>query len=289
MIPAGDADRGAPLPGHFASRNTVMQRALALARRAAACQIPVLLVGESGTGKRVLAGAIHAIGRQRGATFVSLRCGGVDGSPSSAERIAHAFETAGTVFFDEIGELSPPGQGLLLATVERHRAAPPASSARPIAATTHALDDAVRDGRFRGDLLQQLGTVTIALPPLRERREDLADLTTFILQRLAKRHRRGTLYLSPELHRFVATHAWPGNLRELEHTLERWVVLASGDRITGRPTLPVPASTPVSLEELERSQIAYTLRISKTLREAAARLGIDTSTLWRKRRRFGLS
>lgn len=269
-----------------------MRRALTVARRVAASDVPVLLDGESGTGKRVLAGVIHAIGRQRAAGFVSLRCGALDGSASSRHRITRAFAGGGTVFLDEVADLSPPAQRLVLATLEPHRTDTPATSARPIAATTHALDVAVRNGRFRDDLLLQLGTVTIALPPLRERREDLADLTTLILQRLAKRHRRGTLHLSPELHRFIATHAWPGNLRELENSLERWVVLATGDRITARdlpPTAAPGSAMPGSLAELERSQIAYTLRVSKTLREAAARLGIDTSTLWRKRRRFGLS
>src|SRR4029077_4146904 len=165
--------------------------------------------------------------------------------------------------------------------------------ARIIAATNRELGAEVRAGRFREDLFFRLNVVTIALPPLRERPEDLEPLTDHMLVRLAARHGRGGLALSPEVRKIFASYRWPGNAHELANTLERAVVLSSGDVISAEhlpdsllaPAPPGTAPVPpiaLSLEELERQQIARVLRDSETLDEAAARAGIDPAPLGRK-------
>ena len=198
-----------------------------------------------------------------------------------------------------------PLQGKLLRVLAEQRFQPVGAGdaieadARIIAATNRELDVQVRAGRFREDLFFRLNVVTIVLPPLRDRREDLEPLTDHILARLAARHGRGPLELSQEVRDVFAAHRWPGNTRELVNMVERMVVLSSGDVISAEhlpdrfaasawrdmAVLP-PAS--LSLKELERRQIERVLKTSGTLEEAAERLGINPTTLWRKRKRYGL-
>jgi NtrC-family two-component system response regulator AlgB len=171
--------------------------------------------------------------------------------------------------------------------------------ARVITATNRDLEVDVRAGRFREDLFFRLNVVAIALPPLRERQEDLTALTDHILAGLAVRHRRCALRLTPEARQILAHYRWPGNVRELANTLEHAVVLSRGETITVEdlpdrllaPSVPSTATPPVttlSLEELERHHIQQVLADSPTLEDAAARLGINPTTLWRKRKRYGL-
>ena len=168
-----------------------------------------------------------------------------------------------------------------------------------IAATNRDLEADVRAGRFREDLFFRLNVVNVTLPPLRERRADLAALTDHLLAVVAARHRRAPLHLAPEARRVLTGYRWPGNVRELMNTLERAVVLSRGDTIRtedlpDRLLAPAPAAAPatpptdLSLEELERRHIQQVLGDSTTLEEAAARLGINATTLWRKRKRYGL-
>ena len=168
-----------------------------------------------------------------------------------------------------------------------------------IAATNRDLEADVRAGRFREDLFFRLNVVNVTLPPLRDRRDDLAALTDHLLGVLAARHRRAPLRLAPEARRVLMGYRWPGNVRELMNTIERAVVLSRGDTIRtedlpDRLLAPAPAgaspTTPadLSLEDLERRHIQQVLGDSTTLEEAAARLGINATTLWRKRKRYGL-
>jgi NtrC-family two-component system response regulator AlgB len=171
--------------------------------------------------------------------------------------------------------------------------------ARVIAATNRNLEAEVRAGHFREDLFFRLNVVGIALPPLRERKEDLTTLTDHILADLAIRHRRGTFRLTPEARQILARHRWPGNVRELANTLEHAAVLSRGATITvedlpdrllapSMPSLTAPPAASLSLDELERRHIQQVLADSATLEDAAARLGINPTTLWRKRKRYGL-
>jgi NtrC-family two-component system response regulator AlgB len=316
------ASQRAPAPSPLLdSANPIMQRAIATARRVANSDAAVLLMGESGTGKNVLAAAIHAWSQRAGGPFITIPCTTLTDHLLESELFGHvrgAFTGAwknkpgrleaalgGTLFLDEVGDLPLSLQGKLLRVLAERRFERVGAGdtievdARIIAATNRELDVEVRAGRFREDLFFRLNVVTILLPPLRARPEDLEPLTDHTLARLAARHGRGRLTLSQEVRDVFAAYRWPGNARELVNTLERAVVLSSGnvisaehlpDRLLAPPSPGISAlpSTSLSLEELERQQIARVLGASETLEEAAERLGIHPTTLWRKRKRYGL-
>jgi len=304
------------------SASPAMQYALTTAERAAASDAVVLLTGESGTGKTVLARRVHAWSRRAAHPFVTIACttlaehlleselfGHVRGAFTGAHKDkAGRVEAAegGTLFFDEVGELPLELQAKLLRFLEERRfervgdAKTREVDARVIAATNRALEDDVAAGRFREDLYFRLNVVGIRLPPLRERREDLDGFIDHVLARLAARDHRGTLRLAPKARAALHAYAWPGNVRELANALERAAVLSRGDAIEAEDLpdrLLAPAeraigvvdSAGASLEEVEKRHIEHVLAESATLEEAAARLGVDTTTLWRKRKRYQLN
>jgi NtrC-family two-component system response regulator AlgB len=309
-------------PPLLASGNAVMQQVLATAERAAASDATVLLTGESGVGKNVVAAAIHRWSPRRERAFVPIACTTLAEHLLESELFGHvrgAFTGAwrdkpgrleaaegGTAFLDEIGELPPELQAKLLRFLEERRCERVGSTdtisvdTRIIAATNRELGSEVRAGRFRDDLFYRLNVIALRLPALRERREDLPLLTDHILTRLAVHHRRPSMTLTRAARRAIERYPWPGNVRELINALERAVVLAAGDRIDAgdlpdpvlSPTggLPAPslAALPGSLADLERAHVQRVLAESPTLEEAATRLGIDPTTLWRKRKRWGL-
>jgi len=308
-------------PALLDSTTPTMQQALATARQAAASDVTVLLTGESGTGKNVLAAAIHAWSPRHARPFVTIACTTLAEHLLESELFGHmkgAFTGAwkdkpariaaaqgGTLFLDEVGDLPQPVQGKLLRFLEERRFEPLGGTetvevdVRMIAATNRDLEADVRAGRFREDLFFRLNVINVTLPPLRDRRADLAALTDHLLAVVAARHRRAPLHLAPEARRVLTGYRWPGNVRELMNTLERAVVLSRGDTIRtedlpDRLLAPAPAGaaaaapTELSLEELERRHIEQVLSEAATLEDAAARLGINPTTLWRKRRRYGI-
>ena len=303
------------------SASAAMQRALATARQAAASDVTVLLTGESGTGKNVLAAAIHAWSPRRPGPFVKIPCTTLADQLLESELFGHvkgAFTGAwkdkpgrlegargGTIFLDEVGDVSVELQAKLLRFLEEHRFERVGGSetievdARVIAATNRDLEADVRASRFREDLYFRLNVVAVVLPPLRERVADLTTLTDQLLTVLCARHRRGRLQLAPEARRALAAYHWPGNVRELVNVLERTIVLSQGETIRAedlpdRLLAPVPPAAPaapdceLSLNQLERRHIEQVLADAATLEEAAARLGINVTTLWRKRKRYGI-
>src|SRR5437773_8550425 len=237
-------------PALLESASPAMARALATARQAAASDATLLLTGESGTGKNVLAAAMHAWSPRHAGPFVTIACttlaehlleselfGHVKGAFTGAwkdkpARIAAA--QGGTLFLDEVGDLPQPVQGKLLRFLEERRFEPLGGTetvevdVRMIAATNRDLEADVRAGRFREDLFFRLNVVNVTLPPLRERRADLAALTDHLLAVVAARHRRAPLHLAPEARRVLTGYRWPGHVRELMNTLERAVVLSRG-------------------------------------------------------------
>jgi NtrC-family two-component system response regulator AlgB len=309
---------GAPVL--LVSRSPAMVRAVGIARQAAATDAAVLLTGESGTGKNVLAAAIHDWSARRSGPFVTIACttlaehlleselfGHVKGAFTGAWKDRHgrvAAARGGTLFLDEIGELPLHLQAKLLRFLQEHRYEPVGSAAtveidtRVIAATNRDLEAEVAVGRFREDLFFRLNVIAVALPSLRERPEDLVPLTDHLLEVLAARYRRPRPRLADDARAVLAAYRFPGNVRELMNVLERAVVLSRGDTVRtedlpDRLLAPAPAATADqagggSLEELERRHIEQVLADSSTLEEAAARLGINPTTLWRKRRRYGL-
>jgi len=304
------------------SRSPVMQRVLAMARRAAPSDATVLLTGESGVGKNVLAATLHRWSARARGPFVTIACttlrdhlleselfGQVRGAFAGAwkDRPGRLEAAAGgTAFLDEVGELPGELQPKLLRFLEERafeRVGSPETimaDTRIVAATSRELGSDVRAGRFRDDLFYRLNVIGLRVPALRERREDLPALTDHFLAGLAARHHRPGLRLTDDARHAIAAYPWPGNVRELANALERAVVLARGDCLATEdlpdqvlaPTsaLPAPslAAEQGSLADLERLHVERVLAGAPTLEEAAARLGINPTTLWRKRKRWGL-
>jgi NtrC-family two-component system response regulator AlgB len=304
-------------PALLESRDAGMRRVLELARQAAASDVTILLTGESGTGKNVVAAAIHRWSARASGPFVAIECTTLSEHLVESELFGHvkgAFTGAwkdkpgrveaaagGTVFLDEVGELPPELQGKLLRFLEEHRFERLGSErsqtvdVRVIAATNRDLAAEVAAGRFRKDLYFRLNVVALRIPALRERPEDFLPLAEHLLAVLAARHGRPGLRLTAEARDALAAYRWPGNVRELVNALERAVVLARGDAIA-REDLPDAVTAPeaaageetLSLEATERRVVERALAESATLEEAAARLGINVTTLWRKRKRWKL-
>jgi DNA-binding NtrC family response regulator len=288
---------------------------------ASAAEAPVLITGETGTGKELVARAIHRHGPRARRPFVPVNCGSLAETLLESELFGHVrgaftgavvdkkglFEqaTGGTIFLDEIGETSPAMQVSLLRVLERGEVRPVGSArmssvdVRIIAATHRDLERAVQDGRFRQDLFYRLNVFRVQVPPLRERREDIPLLAAHFLRTAAPGDRPPTL--SAAALGALAAYAWPGNVRELENTLQR-LALAAGGGVIDVEDLPAPlrASRAVaveaqlfhdlpSLDELERRYLAHVLSALKGNRSRAAEvLGVDRRTLYRMAERLGV-
>jgi two-component system, NtrC family, response regulator AlgB len=305
-------------PPLWESANAEMARAIASARQVAAFDVPILLTGENGTGKKVLAAAIHGWSPRSAGPFVAVARAALAEHRLEGGLVAYAEDAwkdrygwldaanGGTLFFEEAGDLPSAVQAKLIRFLDGHRLEQVAgdktanTGVRLITASDHDLEMDVRAGRFRQDLFFRLNVVGIHLPPLRERPEDLPKLTDQMLAILCTRHRRDAVRLTPEVQRVFARYRWPGNIRELVSVLERVVVLSRGEAVTTEDLperLLVPPleatgalpSQPLSLNALERHHVALAIRESATLQEAATRLGIHPTTLWRKRKRYGLT
>jgi two-component system, NtrC family, response regulator AlgB len=299
------------------SHSPVMRRLLDTARQAAGSQATILLSGESGTGKNVLARQIHHWSPRSQNPFVVVNCTTLSEHLLESELFGHvrgAFTGAikdkpgrleaangGTVFLDEIGDLSPALQTKFLRFVQEQSFERVGGvqtirvDTRIIAASNRDLAGEVAARRFRDDLFYRLNVITLRVPPLRERSEDIMALAERMLQVQAFRNHRPGLCFSPEVAATLTGYAWPGNVRELRNAIERAVVLARGDTIMP-DHLPdtlfrespstAAASAPKNLEEMERELIIRVLAESPTLEDAAQTLGINASTLWRKRKRY---
>jgi NtrC-family two-component system response regulator AlgB len=295
-----------------------MRAVLEVVTRAAAAEAPVLLRGENGTGKGVLARAIHAASPRRGRPFVTVNCPTLTGELLASELFGHAkgaftgavrdqpgrVEAAegGTLFLDEIAEISPGLQAKLLRFLQdkafervgetRTRSA----DVRVVAATNRALEEEVREGRFREDLLYRLNVVEVTVPSLRDRPEDLLPLARRFLAFFAAGAGRPVPTLARATEQALLAHAWPGNVRELRNVMERAVILSPAE-VLEVESLPERlraqvAEVPMlggrfSAEAIEREHILRVLATAPTMEEAARVLGIDASTLWRKRKKLG--
>ncbi len=306
-------------------RSKPLLRVLEQAARAAQSRATVLIRGETGTGKELLARAIHANSPRRGKPFVTINCGAIPKELMESElfghvrgsftgAVAHKLGRAeaadgGTLFLDEVGELAPEHQVKLLRLVQEGEIekvgspAPRKVDVRLIAATHRNLEALVEDGQFREDLYYRLSVIPLELPPLRERGEDVAELAEHFFLRCRERHGRPQLVLPPALLPCFNNWHWPGNVRELENVIERLVVLAPGDQITvddlpeylrrqREPAAALPIEIPpqgISLESVERSLILQALRRADWNQSQAARLlDISRKTLIYRMEKFGL-
>jgi NtrC-family two-component system response regulator AlgB len=301
------------------TRNAAMRHTLELARTVAASDANVLVTGESGTGKTFLAREIHGWSHRRDGPFAVVDCTSFQESLLESELFGHrrgAFTGAvtdqtgkveaaegGTLFLDEVGEIPLSIQGKLLRLVEERAyerlgdPTPRTMDARIIAATNRDPDEMVKDGAFREDLFYRLGVVELRIPPLRHRAEDLWSLVDLYLAEHCRTHDKVVERVDDDVRRFLAGYSWPGNIRELRHVLERAVLVCPGRTIRLSHLSPRLLSAKKSLEqgegitplaEVEEELIRNALGQGLTIEETARRLGIDPSTLWRKRKKYGL-
>jgi len=296
-------------------RSRAMAEVYKTVAKVAGSRTTVLILGESGTGKELLARALHAHGPRAGGPFVAVNLPSLPETLLESELFGHEkgaytgasarklglFEEAsgGTLFLDEIGDASLPFQAKLLRALELGEIKRVGGNetihvdVRVVVATNRDLERMMREKTFREDLYWRLNVVPISLPPLRERREDIADLARHFLRKFAARDGKEVEDFTPEALRLLEAYPWPGNVRELEHVVERAVALDRKGRIeledlpeALRRAGPRPHQT---LEELEREYIRRVLAETQGSRQqTAAILGIDRKTLYRKILRYGL-
>ena len=292
-----------------------MRRVLDLVSRAAASDSPILIQGESGTGKELIARAFHAESPRANGPFVALNCSAIPEALLESQLFGHrkgAFTDAredhrglfqeaegGTLFLDEIGDMALPLQAKLLRALQEREVRPIGASAtirvnvRILAATHQDLDQWVKEGRFRSDLFYRLNVITVKIPPLRDRPEDLVPLIAHFLDKHGRRLDRPGWTVASDTLELFKHHSWPGNVRELENVIERGLILGRDQRITpddlpesvhDRAPLRAEAghsSRPIA--EVEKEHIVRTLRAVRGNKAAAARiLGFDRKTLYRK-------
>lgn len=299
----------------------VMKKVLEIVRRVSPTDSTVLITGESGTGKELLAREIHKHSPRRQAPFVVVDCGAlvetlfeselfghVKGSFTGAYATKHGrFEVAngGTIFLDEISNISLNIQAKLLRVIQEREVTRIGSSrpikvdVRIIAATNQDLAACVRQGTFREDLFYRLSVVPIHLPPLRERKEDIPYLIDYFLQKYCQKAKKRLKTIPPQVKKALMNYDWPGNIRELENTIERAVVLAQGDELemadliyhglgTRYSSFP-PGGEFKSLEEIEKEYIKLVLQAQGGNKSRTAKiLGIDRKTLLAKIKKYNL-
>jgi DNA-binding NtrC family response regulator len=303
------------------TKNSRMQEILQLTQEIASLRSTVLIRGESGTGKELVARAIHFSGDRASKPFITVSCaalaetlleselfgyekGAFTGAQSQAKG---KFELAGggTIFLDEIGDISPKLQADLLRVLQERSfyrlggAEEVKVDVRVIAATNKDIAEAVREGRFRDDLYYRLNVIEIRIPPLRDRRDDIPLLARHLVERLAHELGKPIGEISESALKLLLDYEWPGNVRELENAIERAIVTCRGQvlneddfaflsqALSARSNWAVPAN--MTLQDLEKQAITATLgRTHGNIKEAATVLGIDRSTLYEKLKRYDI-
>lgn len=304
----------APHTSMFWGTSPAMQRIRDMVDKVAATDANILITGENGTGKEVLAQEIHHMSMRRNHPMVSLDMGAIPESLFESELFGHAkgaftdahaervgkFEAAnsGTLFMDEIGNLSSAMQAKLLTALQNRSIirlgtnTPIPVDIRLISATNRDLFTMVNDGEFRQDLLYRINTIHIDLPPLRQRKEDIIPMAEIFLSKYADRYGRGELRFTEKAKELLYNYAWTGNIRELQHTIEKAVIMADNRDIDVAQLNLRPAENAVNcttLEDMERRMIREAMeQCEGNLTVVARRLGITRQTLYNKIKRYDL-
>jgi DNA-binding NtrC family response regulator len=314
---------GRVAPGALIGESPSMKRVYDLLHRVAASDASVLIHGETGTGKELIARAIHSQSPRKSGPFVAINCAAVPPTLLESELFGHARgaftdaktsrhglfveATGGTLFLDEIGEMPMEVQPKLLRALQERKVRPVGEStevhfdARLVVATNRDLESAVYEKRFREDLFYRINVVKIELPPLRERGSDVLALSSHFLDKFAKQSGKPTLSLSVQAAERLTSYDWPGNVRELENCMERAVALSRFDQIVVED-LPekirayrtdrfvVAADDPIDVVTMDELERRYLLRVLKLVggnkSRAAQMLGLDRRTLYRKLERY---
>jgi len=316
-----DELHGTAASGSMVFRSRKFREVYDFTLQVAASESNILILGESGTGKELIASTIHHSSPRRGAPFYSINCAALTETLLESQLFGHvrgaftgAFATqkgilaeadGSTLFLDEVGDMSLAVQAKLLRVIQEGEFIP-VGSTRPksvdirfVAATNKDLETEIRAGRFREDFYYRLNVITINLPPLRERIDDIEPMARHFLSRFAARMKKEVNDLSPEAVRLLQSYHWPGNARELENVMERSVILARGATITP-DALPMRSAAPlqasggagpnISLETLEREHIRQVLAANNYHKSRSAEiLGISRKTLDRKIVEYGLA
>jgi DNA-binding NtrC family response regulator len=301
----------------FIAESPAMKQVLRIIGDVSPSDANILITGEPGTGKEVVAQTIHAVSQRSARRLVTVNAGGLSEGVFESELFGHVrgaftdaksdrvgrFELAdgGTLFLDEIANISLAQQARLLRVLETGELERVGSSrtirvnVRLLSATNADLNAEVSNNRFRADLLYRLNAIEIHLPPLRERREDIPPLASFFLANYAAKYRRMASAFDPAAMRAILEHDWPGNVRELQHAIERAVLLAQGDRIQASDFGLRGGRAPQRLEELSLEQVESLLirkamaRYEGNVSRAANALGLSRSALYRRLDRYGIA
>jgi len=294
----------------------VMQYLHILVEKVAVTDANILITGENGTGKEMLAKEIHALSNRNRESMVTVDMGAITESLFESELFGHTkgsftdahsdrrgmFEAANnsTLFLDEIGNLPYHLQAKLLTAIQRRCIVRVGSNEqipvniRLICATNRNIQGMVEKGEFREDLLYRVNTIHLEIPPLRERKEDIIPLAEKFITRFCKQYDKGEVSLTSEARRRLTEHPWYGNIRELEHAIEKAVIICDDGRIPAE-LFPLPRKTEMpekaasTLEEMELKMIQKTLEsCNGNLSAVAAQLGITRQTLYNKMKKFGL-
>jgi len=299
-------------------------RVLELTGRVAPTDAPVLITGESGTGKELVAEAIHRNGRRRDGPFVKVNLGGIPPTLFESEMFGHVkgaftdarserrgrFEMAdgGTIFLDEIGDLDPSAQVKMLRVLQDRTyevlgsSIPRTVDVRVVSATNRNIPEMVRQGRFREDLLYRLNLITIRLPALRERPDDVPLLARHFLDGAIRAYGRGAVALTPRAIDWLRAFRWPGNIRQLKQTIERAVLVVDGDRLDAEHFVTLadlespgareeflPSPGAMTLDAIEKAVIARCLdHYQGNITKAADALGLSRAALYRRIQKHGL-
>jgi NtrC-family two-component system response regulator AlgB len=316
----GAAGAGGP-PPDLSTNSPAMQRAINLARQVADSDVTVLLCGESGTGKGVLARALHSWSPRAGKPFSTVACPALSPELLESELFGHikgaftgavrdnagriASSEGGTLFLDEIGDLPSRLQPKLLRFLQDRcyeRVGDPTTrqaDVRVVTATNVDLEKAVREGNFREDLFYRINVIRVDLPPLRERGEDIAPLAEGMLVHLAMQHRRPGRSFTDPAKTALRGYRWPGNVRELRNVIERAAILCPSEQVGAEHLMLSPGAVSalaglpsigdsITVEKLEELHIRAVLAATPSIEKASQILGMDTVTLWRRRKKYGI-